>query len=330
MRQKSFFKTLFIGVFRKAITYKYICLIPALFIFGCSTYQYPAHTYAVNTLTHLLPNHAKIKYGQIEYYRTGHGSPIILIPGYATDVSSWNREFIAQLAMQHQVIILNNRGVGGSVVSSNSYSPQDLANDTYQLIQKLKLKQPAVIGISMGGMIAQQLAVLHQDTLGALILINTSIAGKKAVHPSPDIENKLLHLSKHQLGFYFSAIELFFPPQARTSMAYSLIADRFYPKNLTKINAGAIMPKQQSLIRDWFNDNETANKLTQLHLPVLILNGKADSVIPPINSIILANTIPHSQLVQWKNGGHAMIYQYPYEMGDLINHFISIALKNDN
>lgn len=84
------------------------------------------------------------------------------------------------------------------------------------------------------------------------------------------------------------------------------------------------MPQQRQLIERWLDDNATAKKISQLPMPVLVLNGEADIVIPPVNSEILANTIPHAQLVRWKEGGHAMIYQYPVEMGNKINHFIAV------
>lgn len=58
-------------------------------------------------------------------------------------------------------------------------------------------------------------------------------------------------------------------------------------------------------------------------MPVLILNGKSDAVIPPINSNILVQVIPHSELTQWEEGGHAMIYQYPQQLTDRINKFIN-------
>jgi pimeloyl-ACP methyl ester carboxylesterase len=70
-------------------------------------------------------------------------------------------------------------------------------------------------------------------------------------------------------------------------------------------------------------DDTTGEKIKYLTMPVLILNGEADAVIPPANSLILARTIPHAQLVRWKTGGHAMIYQYPDEMATAINRFIN-------
>jgi pimeloyl-ACP methyl ester carboxylesterase len=302
---------------------KSICVCLGLILASCSTYDPTTHQYASEKFSQLSPHYVTTKQGQIEYYRVGSGDPIVLIPGYATDVSSWNREFLATLVQHHQIIVLNNRNVGGSRMLSTSYRSEDLANDTYQLIEKLGLKKPAVVGISMGGMIAQELAVLHPDAVGSLILINTSIAGQQTVHPTPLVEKKLLGLSKYKVGFYVSAINLFFPPSWKMKMAYSLAADRFQPKDHTEIDMGAVMPQQQQLIRRWLADNATAKKLSRLTLPVLILNGKADIVIPPANSVILANTIPHARLVRWNDGGHAMIFQYPEAMGDEINNFIA-------
>lgn len=300
------------------------CLFFILLAAGCSTYHPSTHQYATTKLNKLTPHYVTTQQGQIEYYRAGNGTPIVLIAGYATDVSSWNREFLATLAQHHQIIVPNNRNVGKSKISSASYSSADLANDMYDLIQQLKLKKTAVIGISMGGMIAQQLAVLHPKSVSHLILINTAIAGDQTVEPAPEIKEKLLHLPKYKLGFYLTAVDIFFPAKWKPKMAYSLIADRFQPQLLTEIDPDVVMEKQQALILSWLSDNATAKKLNKLPIPVLVLNGEADVIIPPINSDILANTIPHAQLTRWEDGGHAMIYQYPEDIGNEINHFINI------
>lgn len=305
------------------VTIRCLCFSLILLLAGCSTYRHSAHQNADVNLRMLSPHYVTTQQGQIEYYSFGHGSPIVMIPGYATDVSSWNRNLLMVLAEKHQVILLNNRNVAGSRIHASSYRTEDLANDTYLLIKKLKLKKPAVVGISMGGMIAQQIAVLHQDSLGQLILINTSIAGKDAVHPDPKIEKKLMSLPKNKFGFYAAAVDLFFPPAWKPQMAYSLAADRFQPRQYTEIDAGSIMPQQLRLVMMWLNNDAAAKKIRALHLPVLILNGESDIVIPPKNSVILANSIPGARLVRWKQGGHAMIYQYPEEIGDVINDFIA-------
>lgn len=294
-----------------------------LILSGCSTYHAAIYKPTIKSMNKSLPHYACTSKGQIEYYRFGNGTPIILIPGYATDVSSWDRYFLAGLAQHHQLIVSNNRNVGCSCTASTSYQTKELANDIYDLIRQLKLKKPSVIGISMGGMIAQHLAVLHPEALSHVILINTAIAGNQAVLPSPDIQGKLAHLPKNKIGFYLSAIELFSSPSWKMQMANSLATERFLPQELADIDYATVMPQQQPAIRHWFSNNAVAKEISKIQLPVLILNGEADIVIPPINSVILAETIPHAQLVRWKEGGHAMIYQYPEEMAEIINKFIS-------
>lgn len=278
----------------------------------------------------LGPFYTPIADGRIEYYRLGNGSPIVLIPGYATDVSSWSKAFLMALAKHHQLIIINNRNVGGSQVHSSRYDSQDLANDDYQLIKNLKLKKPTVLGISMGGMIAQQVAVLHPDVVGKLVLINTIISGHKGKPPSEKMKNTLINIPRNKLGFYKVAVSNFFPENWKFRMAYKLVVDRFQPPKTTEIDLNDIINQQQHLIRDWTNDDLTAEKLHKLSMPVLILNGEADIVIPPVNSVILAHAIPHSKLLRWKEGGHAMIYQYPEEIANKISRFIDSTSENSS
>lgn len=292
----------------------------AVLLSGCSAYQ--TRTYNTEHLKRLHPQEVAIKQGQLEYYQIGRGSPIILIPGYVTDVTSWDRDFLVALAQQHRVIILNNRNVGGSFVQSTHYQAKDLANDIYQLILQLHLKKPAVVGISMGGMIAQELAILHQDKLGQLILINTAIAGDKAVRPSTSVTQKMVNMPTSKIGRYNLAVELFFTPTSKSQMKYALITNRFKPLYYTEVEPQKVMVPQRRLIFAWADDNKAAMQLKKLSLPVLILNGESDRVIPPVNSVILANTIPHARLERWKGGGHAMIFQYPQALADAINAFI--------
>lgn len=299
-----------------------IVLMLVIFVAGCSVHQ-TSSEYTLRQLNHVTPQYIAVNHGRMEYYRFGRGTPIILINGYVTDISSWNRQFLATLADHHDIIVINNRNVGGSTIRSGRYTTQDLANDTYQVIEQLHLKKPAILGISMGGMIAQQVAALHQDKLGHLILINTAIAGKKSVHPKPTTEKLMLNMPTDKVGRYFLAIKLFFPSHDRLPMAISLAIDRFQPRYFTEVDAPAMLAPQRSLLMHWTNDDATAEKLSTLKLPTLILNGQFDDVIPPVNSVILARTIPHATLERWPYGGHAMIFQYPAELAQAVNEFLA-------
>lgn len=293
---------------------KKICIFFGVFLSGCSSH-YAAQSQAT-------PRYASVEQGQIEYYRIGKGSPIVLIPGYATDATSWNRDFLAELSEQHELIILNNRNVSGSRFNTTQYSSKALANDVDQLIRHLRLQKPAVLGISMGGMIAQQVAAQHPKDVGQLILINTAISGHKSVRPNKAMEEKMLNIPASNVGFYHVAVNSFFPTSWKPQAAYSLANDRFKPGVYHEIDRQAVTPQQRELLMTWANDNATAKKLGKLPVPTLVLNGEADIVIPPVNSVILAKTIPHAQLIRWKDGGHAMIYQYPTDIAESINDFI--------
>lgn len=274
-------------------------------------------------MKHAKPHYAPVKNGKIEYYSFGKGTPIVLVAGYATDISSWDKDFLAALATKHRLIVMNNRGIGGSKVLSPNYTSRELASDINQLIDDLHLQKTALLGISMGGMIAQQTAALYPDKIDKLILINTAIAGDQSVQPSPTIKQQLLSLSGNKLEFYKVAVKNFFPAKWRLKMAYALIADRYLPQQLSTYDVASVIPLQQQLILDWSHDNQAAGKIANLTMPTLILNGEADVILPPQNSVVLAKTIPHAKLQRWKDGGHAMIFQYPTQLANAVNTFLA-------
>lgn len=292
-----------------------------LLLAGCGLYTEPQSPLKMKQ--HITPHYLSFKNGHIEYFQFGHGTPIILIAGYATGVSSWNRQLLTSLAQHHRVIVFNNSLIAGTDLHHTHYTAQALAEDTYLLIKKLQLKKPAILGISMGGMIAQELALLHPQQLGELILINTAIAGDQAIHPQPAIEKSLRHFPKDKLGQYNLATRLFFPPDWQWRMRIALIRERFQPAHYVEKNVDpTTLAAQLKLIDDWSHDNAAAQKMVFLKMPILILNGKADIVIPPKNSDILAHTLAHATLVRWNDCGHAMTFQYPLAIAHVIDRFL--------
>lgn len=282
-----------------------------------------AQPFAVADLEKLTPHYLTVNHGRLEYYRFGHGKPIVLISGYATSVTSWNRYFLTALAAKHEVIVFNNRDVGGSLIKSMRYTAEELAEDAHQLIAHLNLKDVTVGGISMGGMIAQQLAILHPRDIRHLVLINTAIAGKQAVPPSTDVEQVILNTPEGLLTRYIVGIRLLTPPAWWIQMTIGLVRDQFKPTASQEMGVSAdTLIKQQQLILGWAGNNKAAKQIKHLTMPTLILSGGSDIVIPPENSDILAKTITHSQLIRWMDGGHAIIYQYPQKVALAINNFV--------
>ena len=298
------------------------CLITCGSLSGCS-YHIMDQPNVIHQATP-RPQYLPIQNGQVEYVRFGNGSPIILINGYSADIASWDERFLAKLATKHDVILFNNRNVGSSCIQSNCYTTRCLANDTYQLIQGLHLKNTAILGYSMGGIIAQQLTVIHPEAVGKLILMSTLIAGYQSVHINKKMRKQLFNLPRNPLMRFAISLQLFFPEGARFEAANALLFHRFIPADYPFYSypEESILKEQQKLITSWCEDQTVAPKIYRLLIPTLILSGDKDTTVPPLNSRILATNIKSSKWVRWKEGGHAMVFQFPVEIADEINAFL--------
>ena len=144
----------------------------------------------------------KVRVGDIDivYKMFGKGEPILLISGATGDMNSWDPSTLKSLSSNHTVIIFDNRGVANTTTGSEAFSIQQFANDTVGLLDVLKIQKADVLGHSMGGIVAQQLAVTHPEKVNRLILVSTTCGGKDSIPPSPqlvklatEIENKLLN-----------------------------------------------------------------------------------------------------------------------------------------
>lgn len=282
-----------------------------------------AKSYFEQPLTnHVTPQMITIPNGKIEYYRFGHGTPLILITGYFANVKSWNMTFLKNLAEKHDVIIFDNRNVGGSVNFSNRYTSFDLAEDVNYLLKALNISRANILGISMGGMIAQQFAISYPKKVDHLILVNTFIAGIPPVMPSEEIKADLYAQPKGKIKQYLMALRLLFPPQDRSKMFFSFIRDRFNPPTKEAPLSQSVIKQQQNLVNRWMKDTVALQKIKQLKMPVLILSGGSDYIIPYANADVLKKEIPRAKLVRWKDGGHAMTFQHPEAIANVINQWL--------
>lgn len=299
-----------------------VFLFTIIFSLISTTFLAASHSYQPLT-NHVKPKIIQIPNGKIEYYRFGRGTPLILITGYFANVKSWNMTFLKKLAENHDVIIFDNRNVGGSVNSSDSYSAFDLAQDVNYLLKALNIPHAAILGISMGGMIAQQFAISYPNKVNHLILVNTFIAGIPPIMPSEEIQADLYSQPKGKIKQYLMALRLLFPPQDRSKMFFSFIRDRFNPSTKEAPLSQSVIKQQQNLVNGWMKDTAALQQIKQLKMPVLILSGGSDSIIPYANADVLKKEIPQAKLVRWKDGGHAMTFQHPEAIANVINQWLT-------
>ncbi|HZA70304.1 MAG TPA: alpha/beta hydrolase [Nitrososphaeraceae archaeon] len=264
----------------------------------------------------------KVTVGNIDiaYKKVGKGSgakPIILITGLGATMDMWNPLLLEQLSSSnHTVIIFDNRGAGESTAGgTKEFSISQFANDTVGLLEALKIDKADVLGWSMGSFIAQELALTNPDKVGSLILYASGCGGKEAKPPSPEVIKTLSNTSMPPQELRQKLISLLFP-----TVWFKANPDflNYFPIPKESVSP-EIMGKQSEAIAKWSGTCNTIPKITQ---PTLIIVGTEDIVTPAANSLILVERIPSSWLVQIRDAGHGLMYQYPDEFNRVLMTFL--------
>jgi 3-oxoadipate enol-lactonase len=235
------------------------------------------------------------------------GSPLILIGGYAGDIAGWLPEFVEKLATEHRVILFDNRGTGYSDKPNIPYSMSMFAADTVAVLDALEIEQAHVLGVSMGGMIAQHVGLDHPERVHSLILACTAAAGvegPQAVLPVPAIMAELIkppscdRAQDVRNGWSLNFTEHFIATHADL-LERRLQAKLDYPAP----PAYALQRQLQSIVAT----HNAYDRLPEIRCPVLIQMGTEDRLLPPINSRFIADRIPQAQMIEYPGCAHGII-----------------------
>ncbi len=257
---------------------------------------------------------------QIVYRRIGKGRPLLVLNGFGATSADWDPCFIDRLASSHDLILPNNRGVGGSTDDRQPFDIAKLADDTAQVIETLGIERANVLGWSMGGFIAQALALNYADRVDKLVLLSTDPGGAEADLAAPDVWSKLVDASGTPDEQARRLLFLLFPND---------VAESFYREFGDMVAAARaqipveLLNRQSAAMEAWHR-NGVASQLREISVPVLIATGTEDVVIPASNALKLVNAIPGAWLAQFPHGGHAFVAQYPQALADLINSFLAV------
>jgi pimeloyl-ACP methyl ester carboxylesterase len=257
---------------------------------------------------------------QLVYRRSGCGPPLLVLNGFAATSADWDPSFIDRLACCSELILLNNHGIGGSTDDGQSFDIAKLADDAARVIETLDFERASVVGWSMGGFIAQTLALTYPERVDKLILLSTDAGGADADVASPAVWSQLLDTTGTPHEQARRLLFLLFPND---------VAESFY-RQFGDIIAAAraqlsveLLNRQAAAMNAWHR-NVVANQLREIRVPVLIATGTEDIVIPASNALKLVKAIPGAWLAQFPHGGHAFMAQYPRALADLINGFLAV------
>nr|MDO8083137.1 alpha/beta hydrolase [Candidatus Freyarchaeota archaeon] len=252
----------------------------------------------------------KVRVGDINMYYEihGRGFPLVMIMGAGASKDRWSPNVIKQLSKHFKILIFDNRGVGRTDVPEGKYTVRTMADDVVGLMDALKIAQAHVLGVSLGGVIAQELVLNYPERVNKLVLMSTFCGGPHAIQSPPEFFEKVVRLiDKVSKGEHEEAARVF---------ASWLFSDDYMKNNPDVVEKFVarylIVPVTQAGIMGQMaaaQSFDTYDRLPQITKPTLIMHGKDDATIPVGNAEILAERIPEAELVIYDNTQHGMLLQ---------------------
>lgn len=235
---------------------------------------------------------------KIYYHERGSGEPLVLIMGFGADGTVWEKH-AAVYEKHFRCIILDNRGVGKSDQPAGPYTTLMMAKDTIAVMDHAGVKQAHVAGISMGGAIAQEIAINFPDRVKKLLLVCT---WPRFNNYAKAVYENLKHIRASVSGEHFTEL-----------LQLWIFAPPYYQDHWSELKEGAIeagknpTPQSRSGFEGQLDaciNHDTVERLNKIKAPVMITAGLMDIFTPPAFSELIHEKINNSIYSTYPNGGH--------------------------
>jgi pimeloyl-ACP methyl ester carboxylesterase len=223
---------------------------------------------------------------ELHYVRAGKGEPILLIQGMSATHMTWGKPFLAPLEKAFDCVVFDNRGMGLSGPESMPFGIADLAADTVALLDALEIERAHVLGISMGGMIAQELALAHPERIRSLTLGATYCGGPEGTLMAPeDLEMLGAAMASGEREQVLRAMW-----EINLSPAFRENEDRFaeFCEMATALPAPKEVILQQMRA---CGAHDTSARLDRISVPTQVVHGTADRLLGVNNGIQIASLL---------------------------------------
>jgi len=263
----------------------------------------------------------QVKAGDVNLYCevSGEGPPLLLINGYGDHAGHW---FCMRPVLERcfKIVTFDNRGAGRSDKPDVPYTMKMLAGDAAALLDSLCITRAHIFGVSMGGMVAQELALGYPQKLNSLVLGCTIPGGINTVYPDPEVLAFLLdgdrskRLSPEQM-----AREMWtYTCTAAFRQAHPEVGEEY-------VRVTTMFPASQHGLQrqgDAIAGHDAYDRLPGIMTPTLVIAGVEDKLVPPQNSINLAERIAEAKVVLLEKAGHGFFYEAAERAGNVITDFL--------
>lgn len=247
------------------------------------------------------------------YESNGEGFPLIGLTGKDSNMDWWNPAIKAALSERNRFIMLDHRGTGRSDAPTEAYEISDMAKDVIGLMDALDIEKAHILGQSMGGMIAQELAIENPSRVSKLILCSTT-CGVKRVPPSFRMIKWLMQKKST------------FSPENTLNMLYSKSYIQEHPDLIAslveRMQISPSNPRSMEIHHEASKNFDSYHRLGQISAPTLIIHGEDDWVFSPKHAKVLNRLIPNSKLILFPHAGHGVFSQEQSKVLEEIYSFI--------
>lgn len=250
---------------------------------------------------------------EIAWSEAGTGDPLLLIHGLGYGRWGWE-PLVPLLAETHRVITFDNRGIGESSVPPGPYMASQMADDAVAVLDAAHAERAAVVGTSLGGMIAQELALARPDRVDRLVLACTSPGEPHGV-AMPQVTVDLL-----------AEAARLDPGEALRRFVENALGPEPHPEIVERILAHRTAQPQdpagwaaQAAAGTTYRGGDRARRIA---IPVLAVTGTADNVVDPANTTLLAEMIPDARFAFIEGAGHLFFWEQPEATARLIQEFL--------
>jgi 3-oxoadipate enol-lactonase len=250
---------------------------------------------------------AKLGDRELSYLRRGSGEPLLLIQGMAGHHNIWGEPFLSALEKDFDLVAFDNRGIGESTDVPGQFSIADLAADALGVLDAVDWDTAHVMGISMGGMIAQELVLAAPERVRSLVIGCSYCGGEGSALAAPGPMSMLEAMNTGDPEIAVRAGYL-----ANLSPAFTADESHYAPFHDAALSVVAPVEVIMRQVQAAFV-HDTSARLPTVTTPTLVLHGTADDMLVYSNGEQIASLIPGAELHTFVDVGHLFWWERPDE-----------------
>lgn len=248
--------------------------------------------------------------------------PVVFFQHFRGNLDNWDPALVDDIAAEREVILFDASGVGLSTGAVPT-SFQEFGRDALAFMDALELSEADLFGFSIGGFIAQEVALQRPHLVRRIILAGTGPRGGRAMHGWTD--EPRAHAMKDVQGAE-DMLYLFFTPSEASQAKGQEFVGRIFTRTEDRDETPALNVRdaQAAAIIEWgFRDPAQLTRLESITAPTLVANGDNDIMVPTVNSYLLAGHLPNAKLSIYPDANHGFLFQHPQEFAAEVNAFLS-------